>query len=312
LFVARKLQAQRAREDDKREIELRHAQKLEAVGQLAAGIAHEMSTPIQFVGDSVRFLENAFRDLTALLLQTDRVIQAAPHSPEIEALAVSLAEARGQADLAYLLDRVPKAVARVSDGIDRVATIVRAMKEFSHPDQREQEPADLNRAIDVALIVCRSEYRHVAELTFDPGDLPLCTCHAGDIQQVVVNLVVNAAHAIEDAARRTGTPGAIRIATTYDADDGCVVMSVTDNGTGIRKAIRHRIFDPFFTTKAVGRGTGQGLAISHAIVVERHGGRLSFDSELGAGTTFYVRLPIAGRGTAPIGHAGSSPTRATS
>ncbi len=310
--MARKLQAQRAREDDKREIELRHAQKLEAVGQLAAGIAHEMSTPIQFVGDSVRFLEHAFQDLTALLLQTDRVIQAAPRSPEIEALAASLAEARGQADLAYLLDRVPKAVARVSDGIDRVATIVRAMKEFSHPDQREQEPADLNRAIDVALIVCRSEYRQVAELRFDPGELPLCTCHAGDIQQVVVNLVVNAAHAIEDAARGTEKPGAIRIATAYDADDGCVVVSVADNGTGIRTGVRHRIFDPFFTTKAVGRGTGQGLAISHAIVVERHGGRLSFDSEVGAGTTFYVRLPIAGRGTAPVGRAGSSPRRATS
>lgn len=279
----------REMEDRKRmEVELRHAQKIEAVGMLAAGIAHEINTPIQFVGDSTAFLGESFGDLFALV---DRYRSAYSGLPagEKEALSAALAEAEAAADLEYLQEEIPKAVARTREGVGRVAAIVQAMKEFGHPSGAEKRPADLNAALKNTLIVARNEYKYLADVQLDLGPIPPVPCHIGDLNQVFLNLVVNAAHAVGDVVASSGRRGLIRV-RTHDEDEH-VVVSVEDSGGGIPPEIRQRVFDPFFTTKEVGRGTGQGLAISHAIVVDKHGGTLSFDTVEGEGTTFLVRLP---------------------
>ena len=176
------------------------------------------------------------------------------------------------------------------EGVDRVATIVRAMKEFAHPESKEMASADLNKALQSTITVARNEWKYVAEVDTDFADLPLVACNVGDLNQVFLNLLVNAAHAIADV-RKDGPKGRIVIRTEREQDR--VHISIADNGSGIPESIRSRIYDPFFTTKEVGRGTGQGLAIARSVVVDRHKGSLTFDSEVGKGTTFHIRLPIS-------------------
>ncbi len=272
------------------EVELRLAQKLEAVGQLAAGVAHEINTPVQFVGDSVHFLKTSFEDLRALIDVYREVIAEAATPP----LAARARDAEESADLEYLLVEIPSAFERVLDGTARVSGIVGAMKEFAHDDRREMSAGDLNKAIQNTLTVARNEYKYVAELETDYAELPPVTCHLGDLNQVFLNLIVNAAHAIADVVGSSGTMGHIRVRTTLDGDH--VLIAIADSGTGIPEEVRGRVFDPFFTTKEVGRGSGQGLAIARSIVVEKHRGAIWFDTALGRGTTFFVRLPIDGRG----------------
>jgi signal transduction histidine kinase len=202
-------------------------------------------------------------------------------------------EAARAADLPYLVENVPKAFDRALDGLERVATIVRSMKEFAHPDSREMAPVDLNRAVAATLSVANNEYKYVAELETDYGEIPPVTCHVGDVNQVVLNILVNAAHAIGDVVGGTDRKGRIHVRTRQEGD--AVVVSISDTGPGIPEAVREHIFDPFFTTKEVGKGTGQGLAIARSVVVEKHGGHLEFDTEAGKGTTFHIRLPIAGK-----------------
>jgi signal transduction histidine kinase len=269
------------------ELELRRAQKLEAIGRLANGIAHEINTPVQFTSDSVTFVAEASRDLFALL-GAYRALHAAVVAGTGQREAIEEVSRRTDAvDLAYLSEQVPAALDRALDGLDRVSTIVRSMKEFSHPDGSDMTHADLNQAITTTLAVARHEYKDVAEVVTDFGELPPVQCYLGAINQVVLNLVVNASHAIADAV--APRPGRITVRTRCDG--GCVTISVTDTGAGIPEAIRDRIFDPFFTTKEVGRGTGQGLAIARSVVA-KHGGELSFETEVDAGTTFTVRLPL--------------------
>ncbi len=274
---------------DRIDAELRLAQKLEAVGQLAAGIAHELNTPIQYVGDTLQFLESSVAQIRAYGLVAAAVTDELARQPGCEAPVARLREAAEEADLEYLFPRLPEAFARATEGVERVGALVRAVKEFAHPDELEVVPSDLNRAVETTLTVAKNEYKYVARVRTELGAVPPVTCHLGQITQVLVNLVVNAAHAIADARR--AEPGEIVVRTVRDGSD--VVISVEDDGVGIPPEVQPRIFDPFFTTKEVGRGTGQGLAIAHA-VVERHGGALTFSTELGRGTTFLLRLPIGG------------------
>jgi signal transduction histidine kinase len=275
--------------------ELFAAQRLAAIGTLAAGIAHEINTPVQFLGDNIEFLSETSEQLFSVL-ELHQALRALVASNDNAAGSLAAAQAaqsaEEQADLEYLRIEVPKAFEGCREGLQRVSSIVRSMKEFSHPADLEMAPVELNRAIEATLTVARSEYKYVADLETDLGELPAVTCYVNDINQVVLNIVVNAAHAIADKIAGTGQRGLIRVSTRRDGSD--VVIAIADNGPGIPVAIRERIFEPFFTTKEVGRGTGQGLALAWSAVKEKHAGELTFDTRLGEGTTFYIRLPICG------------------
>ena len=271
------------------EAQLRMAQKLEAVGQLAAGIAHEINTPIQFVSDTVHFLRDAFQDLTGLVETYRQSFANASACADLATLSSTIEEAEEEADLEFIFEEVPGAFERAFEGVDRVAKIVSAMKEFAHPDQRAMTSADINRGIKNTLVVARNEYKFVADVQTDFAELPPVICHPGDLNQVFLNLIVNAAHAISDNPnRKPDERGNIKVSTTFD--DGFVSVSISDTGGGIPPELAARIFEPFFTTKEVGRGTGQGLAIAHAIIVEKHGGKIWFETAPGEGTTFFIRL----------------------
>jgi two-component system, NtrC family, sensor kinase len=282
------------------ENELAQAQKLESVGRLAAGVAHEINTPVQFVSDSVSFVREAMDDLSEIVDKYRELRNATQNTDNsttlVRAAAKAAEEAEDDADLDYILENAPVALDRARDGLGRVAAIVRSMKEFAHPDRKEMAQSDLNQAIQSTLVIASNEYKYVADVELALGDLPLVNCYAGEINQVVLNLIVNAAHAIGDVVRGTDKKGKIRVVTRVLDDQ--VEIAIGDTGKGIPVDVRSRIFDPFFTTKEVGKGTGQGLAIARAVVVEKHGGTLHFETESGQGTTFYIRLPINGPASA--------------
>jgi signal transduction histidine kinase len=280
--------------DENLRIERQHAQaqKMRSIGQLAAGIAHEINTPTQYVGDNLRFLRDAFDDLAAVLRGGDELLRGVRSGAVPPETVDRLAAAYERADWEYLMVEVPGAIQQALDGVDRISRIVRAIKEFAHPGPAEKSAADLNAAIETTLTVARNEWKYVAELAtdFDPN-LPPVLCHPAEINQVILNMVINAAHAIEDAAPQRCSPkGVITIRTRRR--DGWAEIQIADNGIGIPEPIRPHIFDPFFTTKAIGRGSGQGLAICYPVIVEKHGGMITVDSEEGQGTTFTLRLPL--------------------
>ena len=275
------------------EVELQLAEKLRAVGQLAAGIAHEINTPIQFIGDSLHFLREAFADIERLLEVYEMTSLA---SPDERGIAESIRSLIDEIDLPYLREEVPRAVARCGDGTERVARIVRALKFLAHPDSREQETADVNAAIENTLIVVANEIKYVADVSLALDARHKVRCHVGEIQQVLLNLLVNASHAIAERYGDSGKRGTIRVATRDEGGD--VVIMIGDDGNGITPAARARILEPFFTTKPVGKGTGQGLSIARTLVVDRHGGQLTFDSTPGTGTVFTMRLPVEGKSKA--------------
>lgn len=264
--------------------------RLEAIGQLAAGVAHEINTPIQYVADNTTFLAESFHELIQALDGLTEIARAANPAP-VEAF---LAEA----DLDFLRAEIPGALDQAADGLARVAEIVRAMKEFSHPGT-ELGATDLNSAVEGTVTVSRSEWKFVAdvELDLDPA-LPAVLCHEGQIKQVVLNLVVNAAHAIADSS--DGEKGTITIQTAAGTDEATI--RICDTGCGMPAEVQQRIFEPFFTTKEVGRGTGQGLAMAHKTIVQGHGGTIEVSSTPGEGTTFTLTLPYqpdAAEGAAP-------------
>jgi PAS domain S-box-containing protein len=280
-------------EQQKMEVQLRQAQKLEAIGQLAAGIAHEINTPTQYVGDNTRFFKDSFQNIRKVLKSHEELIQAAKNNavtPEVLGRAETIL---ADSDLEYLFEQIPAAINETLEGVERVTKIVRAMKEFSHPGGKEKSPADLNKAIESTITVARNEWKYIADmdLAFDPN-LPSVPCFLGEFNQVILNLVINASHAITDVIKdHPNTKGKITISTRRDGD--AVEVRVGDTGGGIPENVRPRIFEPFFTTKPVGKGTGQGLSIVYTNIVKKHGGAVTFETQCGQGTTFIIRLPLA-------------------
>lgn len=296
LIVARDVTERKQAESERleMEIQLRQAQKLESIGQLAAGIAHEINTPTQFIGDNVVFLKTSIQEMFAGIRSLESQLRVALGQTSDSVGLKALENTMASLDLDYLEGEVPKAIEQSLDGVSRVTGIVSAMKEFSHPSSNQKEATDLNRAIESTITVSRNEWKYVAEmeLDLDPA-LPLVPCYPGEFNQVILNLVVNAAHAIEGAigGRDTGKLGRIRVATRLDLP--WVRVTLTDSGEGIPEAIQSRIFDPFFTTKPVGKGTGQGLAIARSVIVDKHHGTIEVDSTPGVGTTFILHLPLS-------------------
>ncbi len=282
------------------ERQLAQAQKLEAIGQLAAGSAHEINTPTQFIGDNLHFLTDAFKDLSRLGMQYEELIAKVPEDHMLQAFVKTIRSTEEEIDLSFLKEEIPKALEQSLDGVERVTKIVRAMKEFSHPGSPEKTPVDINHAIENAITVAKNEWKYVADIETDlDPDLPPVPCLPADLNQVILNLIINAAHAIEKVVGNDGNrKGKIRVITRKD--NGWAEIAISDTGCGIPDSIRHRIFDPFFTTKEVGKGTGQGLSIAHSIIVDKHGGTIDFESREGKGTTFTIKLPL-GQGSSGEG-----------
>jgi PAS domain S-box-containing protein len=275
--------------------QLSQAQKLESVGQLAAGIAHEINTPTQYIGDNIRFLKNIFCDLAAVLDAYGRLWNGTRTGSVTVPLKEEISSLLDRVNLEILLDEIPKAIDDSLEGVKRVSTLVSAMKEFSHPGTKEKTPLDLNRAIQSTITVAQNEWKYVAEMEthFEPT-LPLVHCLPGEFNQVILNLVVNAAHAIEEVSKnRNGEKGKIRI-ETRKLPAG-VEIRIADTGAGIPVDVRARIFDPFFTTKEIGKGTGQGLAIARSVIVGKHNGTINYETVVGKGTTFIICLPHLGK-----------------
>jgi len=272
------------------ERQLAQTQKLESIGHLASGIAHEINTPIQYIGDNGKFLQDAFNDLLkALAPHMASAMQDVPASDK----ALPTQREPDDGVIEFLRIEIPKAIEQLLEGVDQVARIVRAMKEFSHPGPVEKLPIDINRAIESTILVSKNEWKYVAQVNTDLDcAIPPVPCVAGEFNQVILNLIVNAAHAIGDVVGSTGEKGIIEITTRRD---GChAEIRVKDTGCGIPEAIQSKVFDPFFTTKPVGRGTGQGLAIAHSVIVQKHRGTLGLESKPGQGTTFIIRMPLEG------------------
>ncbi|HWD91298.1 MAG TPA: response regulator [Verrucomicrobiae bacterium] len=276
-------------------MQLRQAQKMEAIGRLAAGVAHEINTPTQYVGDNMQFLKNSFQSF-AKVIEAHRALFAAAKNGSVSSELINRVEqAEADSDLAYLLEQIPTAIDETLEGVERVTKIVRAMKEFSHPGTSEKCPTNINKAIETTVTVARNEWRYVADLTLDlDPQLPMVPCFASEFNQALLNLVVNAAHAIgEIIKKKPDTKGVITIQSRRRGDH--VEVRIADTGAGIPASVRSRIFEPFFTTKPVGIGTGQGLAFVYSTVVQKHGGDISFETEPGKGTTFVMRLPLTAR-----------------
>lgn|GEM_PF-1607673 len=275
----------------KAEAQLALAEKLNTVGQLAAGIAHEINTPMQYIGDNTTFLKDSF-EATAEFIEKLKTylgnldLAAADHE------LIEIARLYDELDVEYRLVEGSLAIKQSFEGVERVSKIISAMKNFANFGPTAPKSADLNEAINNTLTISRNEWKYYAEVTLELDDnLPAVTCDIGAVNQVILNLIINAAQAIETAVNmRFFDRGEIRIATRVEKD--CAVIEIADNGVGIAPEIQNKIFDPFFTTKEVGRGTGQGLTIAHSIIVNKHGGSLTFESEEGKGTVFRVKLPL--------------------
>ena len=275
----------------KMEVELRQAQKLEAIGRLAAGIAHQINTPVQFISDSCRFLSEGVEQLNDGLDDYRRIVRdiadgrLAPEDALAGSTGIDVAR-----DLQFLRDDLSGSAVLALDGLQRIADIVAATKAFAYPHQKEKVPTDVNKAIESTLIISNSHTRYVAVVVCELGELPKIPCHRGELNQVILNLIVNATHAIGDVVKDTGSRGVITIKTWSEPDR--VRLSIGDTGTGMTADVLEKIYEPFFTTKPVGMGTGQGLAITRSAIVDKHGGTIDVISKVGVGTTFTIGLPI--------------------
>ncbi|MBN2724530.1 MAG: PAS domain S-box protein [Deltaproteobacteria bacterium] len=270
---------------------LSHAQKMESIGQLAAGIAHEINTPSQYVGDNIKFFADSFNDMKQLIDDMSSLIINSYEASEEGDKTRKIEKIFSEYDWDFLLEEVPSAISDAASGIERISHIVRAMKNFSHPGQEEKTLSNINEGIENTVTVCRNEWKYVADMELDlDQSSPLVPCHLGELNQVFLNMIINAAHAIEEKGGGQNDKGKIKISTSYT--DNWFIVKISDSGSGIKSENLNKIFDPFFTTKAVGKGTGQGLSIAYQLVVEKHSGHIDVESDLGKGTTFIIKLPV--------------------
>jgi PAS domain S-box-containing protein len=273
------------------------SQKMESIGQLAAGIAHEINTPMQYIGDNTRFLQDSLKNFFEILNTIEIFSQKSENLDDLKDSCSKFKKMKEELDFEYLKTEIPSAIEQTLTGVDRVRKIVLALKDFAHPGVKEKQPSDLNHGIEVTATISRSEWKYVSELETDLEEgLPPVYCVIDEINQVMLNMIVNSAHAITDAIKKESSQkGKIIISTRKE--DQFVKITISDTGKGIPKSNLNKIFDPFFTTKVVGKGTGQGLAIAHDIIVNKHKGTIQVESEVGKGTTFIIRLPISDSGT---------------
>jgi PAS domain S-box-containing protein len=279
----------------RRQIEVQEllSQKLESVGQLAAGIAHEINTPIQFVGDNIHFMESAFQDMLSL---TDTITASRncdfSNPSVVEEIFAEISRKEKEIDLDFLKEEIPQAIRQSSDGLHRVSKIVMAMREFSHPGGESKTDMDINAAIESTITLTKNEWKYSTDLVTDLApDLPMIQGYPADFNQVILNLILNATQAIQQKIGKDGNDkGLIKITTRKNGNEA--EICIRDTGAGIPAEVQPRVFDPFFTTKEVGKGTGQGLTIARSIIIGKHGGKLFFESKIGEGTSFYIRLPL--------------------
>lgn len=271
--------------------QLLQAQKLEAIGELASGIAHEINTPIQFIGDNAQFLADIAPEVARFHQAALALADAAADIDELAEPVKDVVETARAVDLSFADEETADALAQIREGVERVAGIVRAMKDFAHQGGDTKTPIDLNATIETTIAVARNEWKYHSEVAFDLDDgLPSVPALAGPLKQALLVLIINAAQAVQDAVGESGRMGTIAVSTSQRGDNA--VVKITDSGLGIPDTVRDRIFDPFFTTKEVGRGSGQGLTICRSVIVDQHGGTLQFETEQGVGTTFIVSLPL--------------------
>ena len=279
-------------ERKKMESRLQQSHKMEAIGQLAAGIAHEINTPVQFVGDNTRFFQESFEDLVQIIKKQQEALSAAGSGSLSDDLVKETEDLIEEIDLEYLEEEIPVAIQHSLKGVERIAKIVQAMKIFAHPGMVAKEPVDINEEIGKTITITRNEWKYVAELKTDfDASLPPVPCFRAEFNQVILNMIVNAAHAIAEVNKdNPSEKGIIHVRTIHEG--GQAKICIGDTGAGIPEDIQHKIFDLFFTTKEPGKGTGQGLAISHSVIVEKHNGTLDLETREGEGTTFIIGLPL--------------------
>ena len=269
------------------EEQLNQAQKLESIGQLAAGIAHEINTPIQYVNDNMRTISEYLVDIESLSNGYQQLLTQLEAQNVLSEQVATIRKLEQECDLEFMLEDAPAAMLQSLEGITRVSEIVKAMKNFSPSGSGQVSLLDINEAISNTLIVARNEYKYIADIETNLAEIPLVECHAGELNQVFLNLIVNAAHAIEEKGSQRGL---IRISTSVP-EPGYIEVCVSDNGCGIPEEVRHKVFDPFFTTKEVGKGTGQGLNLAFQTIERKHNGRIFLDTRVGEGTQFRLKIP---------------------
>lgn len=262
------------------QLELTRSQRLGSVGQLAAGIAHEINTPIQFVGDNTRFLHNTFDEIREIFSR----LEAHPEKTVNELISTE--------DLEDLTKEIPVAIDQSLAGLGRVSEMVRSIKAFSHPGSPTKEETDINVMLRDTITLARNEWRYFAEVDFQLEEkLPRVACYPSDLSQVILNLIVNAAHAIQDKIGRDPIrKGQIGVVTRNQGS--ALVIQISDSGIGMSDEVLQKVFEPFFTTKEFGRGTGQGLSIAYDIIVHKHGGKLTCQSKPGVGSCFIISIPL--------------------
>lgn len=274
------------------EIQLLNAQKLESIGRLAAGIAHELNTPAQYISDNLSFVNDSIKGLAESVRTILNQVESEKRNCVACTISAKVEKIIEENDLDFILDELPASIEQAREGIERISIIVKAMKEFSHPGISEMVLADINHIIENAIIISRNEWKYVSEVEPVLGtEIPPCLCHPSKIGQVIINMIVNSAHAISERFQGTSTlQGKIRIST--ERMENFAIIKIEDNGNGIPNEILNLIYEPFFTTKEVGKGTGQGLSVSRSIIVETHKGDISVLSKQGFGTTFIIKLPF--------------------